>query len=1086
MKAQILKIAGCKNEKEFYKKFPNEEAFMKVHGKAFKKAQSGLNVSTMMAANNPEFMGSAFGNVPSSGFNINMPQQSDWDATSPKKGIGGKGNALGYAQSAMDIAQGISMIAGQKKKRKLAEARANASDVQLQAKLMQDPDFYTMNKQLNIRPEDRQDTGDEFFPIGGVGTDVLQAKDGKSVRSNKIRAGVSPLLKYPNASFEENKASMLFPYPTPNDIAMGNDKLASDSAQFVAGYRSPKAINEVWPDKLTINNPFEGGYYNQMFDQKRLDELPGKYNFRTGKVEYRKGGEIQNTYAPNNLYDDLGIIPIAQNGMSAMGDLSQKAQMMLVNGGEGEDAGSMIGGGLGNAVGSYFGGPVGGMIGDAAGSIIGGIVDRADNKIRKANNKTAMNQQAMNVANMNFSNGFMEDGGSITPPYPQAINGLEVYGGKAEPISANPYLPEGGQTVMFRGPSHDKGGMPIKYGDQGVEVEGGEPAIKLAEGSDVEPSLTVFGDLKPSKALLAEVGLEELHGKKFKNMVADLSKKTDKLNKLKDKSVENLNEQPIRTSLDKLTFNSWKANIMGIDPQLKEIADQTKRAGELQNAINTTADENGLSASDLARGVVKKDKSKKAIAQNGWFGEPLSISPESQKEFDKQYSSDENGNTRKGTRVDDQQVRSLIFKYFSDEKGFTPADRQKAYDIMMAESSGEYDAVGINDNSKVTNPNGQYWGSKDVGLFQINNVAHPEYHKSGDLTDADYNVRSAAEIAMKAKRAGKDPFSPWVSHDPSKINPPMPVTRQSSPSPSPSNFVVIEDEQDPPLVLEDWMKNPSTFGPPAVIPSSNGEIPKKDKFSLIDAINAAIPYLRPNYQLRNPDLTAEYMAMGYNQLEPVQARKYNPQLDVPYDISYQDLLNKNQGDYRAISRMAQNNPALLAQLNAQKYAANQQVLGDQFRVNQAMKDKVYSKNRDILNDAQLKNLGIMDQQYVRQATAKSKTQEEAIRIANSISDKLNKHELEQDISNIEGQRYNYRFDNNGRPINMNPLARWDMSGSSVKGASEAEKIALYEDYIADYKDKQREARKAARETSVKNGKTLSLRNGAIVQSLKTI
>ena len=44
MKAQILKIAGVKSEKEFYKKFPTEAAFMKKHGKAFKKAQAGSNV----------------------------------------------------------------------------------------------------------------------------------------------------------------------------------------------------------------------------------------------------------------------------------------------------------------------------------------------------------------------------------------------------------------------------------------------------------------------------------------------------------------------------------------------------------------------------------------------------------------------------------------------------------------------------------------------------------------------------------------------------------------------------------------------------------------------------------------------------------------------------------------------------------------------------------------------------------------------------------------------------------------------------------------------------------------------------------
>ena len=41
MKDQILKIAGVKSEKEFYKKYPTEEAFQKAHGKEFKKAKLG-------------------------------------------------------------------------------------------------------------------------------------------------------------------------------------------------------------------------------------------------------------------------------------------------------------------------------------------------------------------------------------------------------------------------------------------------------------------------------------------------------------------------------------------------------------------------------------------------------------------------------------------------------------------------------------------------------------------------------------------------------------------------------------------------------------------------------------------------------------------------------------------------------------------------------------------------------------------------------------------------------------------------------------------------------------------------------------
>ena len=44
MKDQILKIAKVKNEAEFYRKYPTEEAFMKAHGKELKKAAMGKSM----------------------------------------------------------------------------------------------------------------------------------------------------------------------------------------------------------------------------------------------------------------------------------------------------------------------------------------------------------------------------------------------------------------------------------------------------------------------------------------------------------------------------------------------------------------------------------------------------------------------------------------------------------------------------------------------------------------------------------------------------------------------------------------------------------------------------------------------------------------------------------------------------------------------------------------------------------------------------------------------------------------------------------------------------------------------------------
>ena len=44
MKAQFLKIAGVKSEREFYQRFPTEESFFKAFPEALKSAQKGITV----------------------------------------------------------------------------------------------------------------------------------------------------------------------------------------------------------------------------------------------------------------------------------------------------------------------------------------------------------------------------------------------------------------------------------------------------------------------------------------------------------------------------------------------------------------------------------------------------------------------------------------------------------------------------------------------------------------------------------------------------------------------------------------------------------------------------------------------------------------------------------------------------------------------------------------------------------------------------------------------------------------------------------------------------------------------------------
>jgi hypothetical protein len=152
MKAQILKIAGVKSEKEFYKKYPSEAAFMKVHGKAFKKAQTGTAISkaqnwgalTPGGSNDWQNQGGLPSNNAGAGNDqgnyiwLNDEQVANqggmYDGYSnPENAPGQKGpgfdvpGAMNFANNMVKAGEGIKAAEDQTK---LMETWANVSDVQ--------------------------------------------------------------------------------------------------------------------------------------------------------------------------------------------------------------------------------------------------------------------------------------------------------------------------------------------------------------------------------------------------------------------------------------------------------------------------------------------------------------------------------------------------------------------------------------------------------------------------------------------------------------------------------------------------------------------------------------------------------------------------------------------------------------------------------------------------------------------------------------------------------------------------------------------------------------------------------------------
>ena len=1002
MKDQILKLAGVKSEAAFYKKFPSEAAFMKVHGKALKKAamgasmvkdqltqltdfsnppmaEFGVNQGPSYAPQNFQFSplyqnpigGVKPMNLPSGGApNLSQYGQSQMGAQA--RGYGqmmnqfgntgtvsnagaatkGLGSAAGYIQPAMDIIQGIGMIADQKKAVKQARMDADVTGVQAEAAgLTGQP----IMRQYD-RPEYAIAQPGQLSSSFGTGTNILQSRNGI---------------------------------------------------------------------KLQDGGPVGGN-----------------------------PTEIQNTYAPNDLYEDLGYEPLDnpdqlkqyqlggdiggggfgtfmnQGGGDLLGNLAS-----MTHGKRGPSAGNQIGKGIGAGVGTAFFGPVGGMVGGALGDVVGGMFDKSGKRIDAANKITGQNIDS--IIGQQFGQGiqqqygsFMEDGGyvsndwtpqvitkfgeydvedlfqppndadmlragghlkSYTAPTERAMQTyamggeLQVYKGEAEPISTNPYLPDGGETIMFRGPSHENGGMPISYGQSPVEVEGGEPATKLEDGGTGENNLVVFGNL-----------IESDSKRKFKNIVADIAKNETRQNKIIDKSTNALLDLNPKNAFDKMKLDSLNANIMGANMKLQNYAQEKMDLAAKQNAINETAEEYGLVADDLAKGKIVRDKSKAGMAKYG-------------------------AAIRKAVDGDSVTV--------NEDYGITPWRGNVGVGNKYGKSTASsFDTQQWNEVAKRLGFKGK--GNKEFQEFLLTN---PE---------------SAPLIKARHQQLyGKDPFVDeklgygWAAGDLLK-----PRTA--------FDLGTLKDKEK------------------EVASEATTPIETKQKFPWMQVANTLIPYIRPTDQmdLDPSQLTPEMFALSQNQLEPVSAQGYRPQLTTPINISLQAGRNANQADFNAMQKMAEYSPAAQSMLAGQKYAANAQSFGQEAGINQAAQLQAANQNIATLNEAQLKNLGIFDTQYGRQAQAKSNTKAVTQAALSSMADKIAKNKLENRTLGTYENLYNYRFDPQGRAINMNPLAQFNVDAQSMTP----------EQLDALSAKKRAEAKTKESKTKEKS------RNGSIVKAIKNL
>jgi hypothetical protein len=923
MKKDILKIAGVKSEKEFYKKFPTEDAFMAKHGGAFHKARRGNKLSKADLGSSLTSLDSKLGSM---------------------GGIGGaSGQLLG----------GIQTLIEEGKQRKKSKQALAISDVTAQAASSRPVGL----ERKYVRPEDMLVNPGETGSPYGTGMDFLQMENGGFIGGNptEIQNMYNPGDLYSDLGYEP----------------------LNDSNKVKQFRRGGKAQ---FGNKM---NPFPSG----VLERNLPTTTPGIQQL----MSFRSTGTTT-TMAPSA--SNMNPTNFGQIG----GMLGSFA-----GGGTGEQSGaSQVGSAVGSVAGNILLPGVGGVIGGALGGLVGGAIGARGQKTmqqRQARTQANLGSAAFQQSLQGPLSANMEDGGELkylshnwqpqtitkfgeydmkdllappkdadmlragghlreyTPPSAAAMSTerpmmqmggeLETYwGGYAEPISQNPYLPDGGETVMFRGQSHDESdgrgrtGIGISFGNGGkpnVEVEDGEPAIKLKDGGTGEDSLVVFGNMKIPSYGLSELNDPKAKGLKFKRYAADLSKMENKANKTSQKAQSILENTDGNSPFDLLSMSTANIMMKGSDMKLKDAANKKKLAAGIQSAILDTAEEMGLENDALAKGKIKRAKGggKFASAQMG-TGLPT-------------------------------------------------------YTDMMLAKFGPF-----------------YKPLEEVVVQEKKPTA------VGSKSKSSKNAATAAPIKINMA-----PFMPTAQQD-SQMNDNFFARNPQQTTPPFDSYRSFVENEYPVEQFDSLTKLPTA--------AELAEMERKkpgDKFDLLGLANQLNPHIRPLIQ--NPldpgQFSPEMLALSTNNVDPVYAQKFSPLLEQTSTVSFQDQLNEIQAEANAARRLAGNNPSAQSAIAAQAANAKNKVLGEQFRTNTIMQLESRRKNLATLNEATLKNLGFLDEQFVRQSKARSATKAQAQTALNSIADKIAKNKADTLEANIMSNMYpQYTFGPKGRIYNTGPTS----------------------------------------------------------------
>jgi hypothetical protein len=931
--------------------------------------------------------------------------------------LGGAGNVL---SSASDIVKGFGQVKEQKNAIARAQTAADVSGLVKQAnsgpKQIEKHDF--------LQPADQSFSQDQTSPTYGTGWNPLTAEDGAELKgySNTYN---NPYTLYSGLGYEPLNDSSIKQYAdggyvsndwTPQVITHFGDMTANDFYKASKEMRTGGSIRE--------NDMFGSDYY------PIADNGYGKWMKRSSGP----GVEVQPSTPIDHSPQDTYIKSNTQlNSNTTDGNFTQGATDATYsrNMTAGQPADEMYRYATTNGdkfseftrIAPEGGTPVNELHRTEERrpflNLIGKkqLMDRYD---KVDENKAQQYLQEMHKAMPGGVPG-MATGG--------AMNGRLAthWGGKAEDVSHNPYGAGTGITSMLHGNSHSESdghgntGIGIGYAEDGANMQGVD-----AEAQRNEPVVEVTGpNGQPTAHVAGKIKIPKYVAKHIGDASAEGQTFQNYLGKTIVKR-ENKANKNISEGLE-LINNSNPANPI-------------ENAAFMSGKMKFEAGNQVLK--ELAR--IKEDSMHWQAAFN-----------EAAPEFGYEDSSKFVEDTNKG-KIDLKKAMMAVNQKTA-AYGMDMGDPTKEPSLPQVEKA-KYDEIKTLYDKAEKTKNGT-----DVRNFQKRyHELFPEYARAVIGKEPLTSYAKAHKYKIGDLRGNEDGiFGKRTKQYMAALQ--QPTTTETTTMPP--RTVTVQTTTPP----------PGETPPPTEIPKGGGIPWQYGADQLLDYF--AKP-LRKDLDINQ--LSGEMYALATNQLDPIRAQKVNPLLLNPYQISLQDQMNANQADFNAITRLAGNNPAALASLAGQKYRANSGVLGEQFRTNQGLASNVYNENRRILNDNALKNMDIMNNQWMLQEKAKANTKATNIAALSSIADKYAKNASENFAAAITQNLYpKFRYDANGKayvvpsftsPINMPTL------GASSASTAGQNKIPGFQDFL----------NKTANAYSQEYNKNKTGANGLIVKNFKKI